>query len=96
MWLREFTLIKRVTFWFALTGYFLTFLYYYGPWGIANNEFLYHVLPYWMCLLAIGGMPVPAVALWIAPINALIYGIVGAFVAWLVATMRQRSIKPIT
>src|SRR5580704_14551486 len=35
--------IRKLTFWFALTGYFLTFLYYYGPWGIAYSLFLFHI-----------------------------------------------------
>ena len=75
--------IRKLTFWFALTGYFLTFLYYYGPYGIAYSLFLFHILPFWMCILTSGGMPVKAVALLIAPINALSYGIIGAAIGWL-------------
>jgi hypothetical protein len=75
--------IRKLTFWFALTGYVLTFLYYHGPRGIAYSSFLFHILPFWMCILRIGGMPIGAVALLIAPINALCYGIVGAAIGWL-------------
>jgi len=70
-------LVKRTAFWFAVGGYFLTLLYYYGPYGIAYSDPVFHALPFWMCVVAIGGMPVPAVALVIAPVNAFIYGVVG-------------------
>jgi hypothetical protein len=76
-------MIKRVSFWLALTGYFLTFLYYFGPWGIAYSPVLDFILPFWMCNLALGGIPVSAVALFIAPINAVIYGIAGATIGWI-------------
>ena len=70
--------MKRTALWFALSGYLLTFLYYYGPYGIAYSEPVSHALPFWMCVVAFGGMPVPAVAVIAAPVNALIYGVVGA------------------
>jgi hypothetical protein len=73
----------KLAFSFALTGYILTFLYYYGPWRTAYSVFLFHILPFWMCILTIGGMPVRVVALFIAPINALAYGIIGAATGWL-------------
>jgi hypothetical protein len=75
--------IRRLVFWFALTGYLLTFLYYYGLFGVSYSAFLYYLLPFWMCILAVGGMPVPAVALVIAPINATIYGIAGLAIGWI-------------
>ena len=78
-------MVRKLAFWFALTGYFLTFLYYYGPLGISYSAFLYYILPFWMCILAIGGMPVPAVALVIAPINAAIYGIAGLAIGWILS-----------
>jgi hypothetical protein len=76
---------RRLAFWFAFTGYFLTFLYYYGPHGISYSTFLYRILPFWVCILAIGGMPVPAVSLFIAPINAAIYGVAGALIGWILS-----------
>jgi hypothetical protein len=39
-------------------------------------------LPFWMCILTDHGMPVPTVALIIAPINAIIYGVGGATIGW--------------
>lgn len=77
------TVIRKLAFWSALIGYLLTFLYYYGPWGIAYSSFLFHILPFWMCIIRIGEMPVQAVVLTIAPINALGYGLVGATIGWL-------------
>lgn len=85
--------MKKFIFWFAVSGYFLTFLYYYGPRGIALSDVLFHALPFWMCILAIGGMPVPAVALLIAPVNALIYGAVGALLAFALTNLRTRIFK---
>jgi hypothetical protein len=79
----QLAVIRKLTFWFALMGYFLTFMYYYGPWGTAYSPFLFDILPFWMCILRIGGMPVQAVALLIAPINALSYGVIGAAIGWL-------------
>jgi hypothetical protein len=49
---------KRFGFWFASTGYLLTVLYYFGPWGIAYNTTLYRILPFWMCVLTGHGHPV--------------------------------------
>ena len=82
-------MVKRLIFWFATSGYFLTFLYYYGPLGIGYSRVLHGMLPFWMCILALGGMPVQAVALVIAPINALSYGIVGAFMGVIASTIKQ-------
>jgi hypothetical protein len=77
-------MVKRLPFWFAVTGYFLTFLYYFGPRGIQYCAILDRILPFWMCslTLALGGMPVLTVALFIAPLNAVIYGIAGDSIDW--------------
>lgn len=84
-------MIKRMAFWFGLTAYFLTFLYYEGPHGVRLNTVLFHVLPYWMCILAAGGMPVQAVLLVIAPINAAFYALFGAGLAWIIRKLRMSS-----
>jgi len=83
-------LVKRLSFWFALIGYigyFLTVLYYFGPLGVAYSVALDHILPFWMCIMTDHGMPVPAVALFIAPINATIYGVGGATVGWVLSSL---------
>jgi hypothetical protein len=49
-----------------------------------------------MCVLAIGGMPVLAVALFLAPINAAIYGIAGAVIGWILGGVRANFGKIIT
>ena len=81
-------MVKRFTFWFAFIAYFLTFLYYYGPHGIGRSQLLYNILPFWMCILTLGGMPVQAVALIIAPVNALLYGILGAIIGVFASTFK--------
>lgn len=73
----------RLGFWFAFTGYLLTVLYYFGPFGIAYSVTLYRILPFWMCIITGHGMPVSAVGLFIAPINAAVFGAVGATVGLL-------------
>jgi len=87
-------LIKKFTAWFALAGYFLTLLYYFGPRGLAYGASLFRILPFWMCIVTGHGMPSPAVALFIAPINAMVYGTVGATIGWvfsgLIAKFRRR------
>jgi len=83
-------LVKRLSFWFALsgyTGYFLTVLYYFGPLGVAHSAALYHILPFWMCIITRNGMPVLAVALFIAPINAAIYGVGGATIGSVLSSL---------
>src|SRR5215470_7662422 len=84
--------VKRIALWFALSGYLLTFLYYYGPYGIAYSEPVLHALPFWMCVFAFGGMPVPAVALLTAPVNALIYGVVGALLGLGVGELKTSGV----
>lgn len=86
--------MKRTALWFALGGYFLTFLYYYGPYGIAYSKPVLHALPFWMCVVAVSGMPVPAVALLAAPVNALIYGVVGALLGLGVSEFRANGVPP--
>jgi hypothetical protein len=76
---------KRLAFWFAYTGYSLTFTYYFGPSGVAGSTTLHRILPFWMCILTGHRMPVSAVALFIAPINAAIFGAVGATVGLVVS-----------
>jgi len=76
--------VKNFAFWSWLSGYFLTVLYYYGPRGIALSESLFHILPFWMCILTGKGMPVLPVVFFIAPINAAIYGGTGAVTGWLI------------
>lgn len=64
-------------------------LYYFGPLGVAYSGALGHILPFWMCILTGHGMPVPPVALIIAPINAAIYGVGGAIVGWVFSSFRE-------
>jgi hypothetical protein len=80
----------RLGFWFAFTGYLLTVLYYFGPFGIAYSVPLYRILPFWMCIITDHGMPVSAVALFIAPINAAIVGAVGALVGLVVLGLSSK------
>jgi hypothetical protein len=86
-------MIKRLSFWFALTGYFLTFLYYFGPWGIAYSAVLDQSLLFRMCIFRDSWMPLSPVMLFISPINAVIYGIAGAAIGWvfpaLLAMLRE-------
>ena len=84
--------VKRIALWFALSGYLLTFLYYYGPYGIAYSEPVLHALPFSMCVVAFGGMPVPAVAIVTAPVNALIYSVVGALLGLGVSEFKTNSV----
>ena len=73
---------KKTALWFGLVGYFLTVLYYFGPHGIASDEALLRILPFWVCILTGHGMPVLPVVFFIAPINADIYGVIGAVAGW--------------
>jgi hypothetical protein len=75
---------KKFALWFGLSGYVMTVLYYHGPPGLQLSEFLFHVLPFWMCILTGNGMPPLPVAFFIAPINAAIYGGIGAVLGWLI------------
>ena len=75
----EVIVTKRIALWSAVVGYVLTMLYYFGPGQLQLNETVVHLMPYWVCILAGGhGTPVLPVAVFVAPINALIYGAVGA------------------
>ena len=76
---------KKFAFWFGLGAYFLTVLYYYGLPGIRLSESLFHVLPFWLCILTGKGMPLLPVVFFIAPVNAAIYGGIGAVTGWFVA-----------
>lgn len=89
-------MIKRFAFWFGVAGYFLTFLYYKGPHPFSYSQTLGHALPYWGCYFALGGMPVGAVLMDFAPVNAAIYAIVGAGVGWSFSKLgvRQNSPRP--
>jgi hypothetical protein len=83
-------MVKRFTFWCALSGYVLTVLCYYAPLGAALNERLFRILPFWMCIFTTKKGPLLiAVAYVIAPINAVIYGSIGAVTGWLIARVRK-------
>lgn len=71
-------MVKKTALFFGLLGYSLTVLYYFGPHGIQLNESLAHFVPFWMCILTAHGMPVFPVVFFIAPINADLYGAIGA------------------
>lgn len=87
-------MIKRTAFWFGLSAYFLTFLYYEGPHWIAYNPVLYHTLPYWMCVFTIDGMAVQGVLLVIGPINAGLYAVLGAGFGWVLRTWLRLGAPP--
>ncbi len=75
--------MTRIALWFAVGGYTLTMLYYFGPGNVRLNESLLHFVPFWVCILTAGhGTPILPIAVFVAPINALVYGAVGAIAAW--------------
>jgi len=62
----------------------------FGPHDVRLNESLAHFVPFWMCILTGHGMPVLPVVFFIAPINADIYGAIGAVMGWASTKFAQK------
>ena len=57
---------------------------------LAYNTTLHRILPFWVFILTGFGMQVSAVALFIAPINATIFGAVGATISLIVSGLYSK------
>jgi hypothetical protein len=74
-------MVARMYLYGACGGYVLTLLFYSGRDGIDHSNFLSAILPFDACFVTPNpGARLLDAAIFVAPFNALIYGIAGAIV----------------